>query len=139
MGKTYNPSSMLSDLSLKNRQWVQSVHEALNGSIDMGAPTGNQPLDSSVNAGVYNQFEKSNGSGVLIRVDANGSTGTGASYTWPASGGLAIVHELGRQPIGFHVVDSDKAVQVFRTAAPNNSLIQVSPTDITASVTLYIF
>jgi hypothetical protein len=136
---TFNPSSFLYDLKDHMRIWVQSVHRTMNGSLDLGVPKGIHPVDGSVNSGVFNQFDKGNGSGVLVRIDAHGAIGTGAPYTWPAAGSVSIVHGLGRQPIGFHVVDADKDVRVFRPAAPNSSLIQLQPTDITASVTVYIF
>lgn len=139
MAKTYNPSSILPELDVRRKQWVQSVHEQINGNLSLGDPIQNHPMDGSINAGVYNQFQKGNGSGQLVRVDAHGAVGTGAPYTWPAAGGLAIKHQLGRQPIGFSLMDADKDVRVFRTAAPTSAVLTVQPTDITASVTLYIF
>jgi hypothetical protein len=137
--KTYNPSIMADKLTHHMRVWVQSVHETLNNGVDMGTPKSSHPLDGSVNAGVYNVFDKGNSSGVLIRVAASGSTGTGAPYSWPASGSLKIAHGLLRQPIGFKIVDKDKTVDVFRTAPPDKDFITLAPTDKTASVTLYIF
>lgn len=139
MGKTYNPTSFIVELTPHHTRWVQSVHKALNAGIDMGVGTGTSPPTGGVNDGVYTQFERGNGSGILVRVAATGVTGTGAAYTWPASGGLVINHTLGRKPVGFHLVDSDKAVQVFRTTPPTSTTITLQPTDVTASVTLYIF
>jgi hypothetical protein len=110
-----------------------------NGNVDMGTPKGNAPSSAGVNAGVYTQFEKGNGSGVLIRVAANGVTGTGASYNWPPSGPLVINHGLLRQPIGFHVVDQDKNAPVSRTAPPDENQITLTTTDPTASHTIYVF
>ena len=137
--KTYNPSVFANKIDHQHRIWVQSVHKALNSGIDMGTATGSNPLDGSVNAGVYTQFQQGNSSGVLVRVAANGSTSSGASYSWPATGGLKISHGLQRQPIGFKIVDKDKTVDVFRTAPPDANFITLQPTDKTASVTLYIF
>ena len=137
--KTYNPSIMADKLTHHMRVWVQSVHETLNNGVVMGTPKSSHPLDGSVNARVYNVFDKGNSSGVLIRVAASGSTGTGAPYSWPASGSLKIAHGLLRQPIGFKIVDKDKTVDVFRTAPPDKDFITLAPTDKTASVTLYIF
>jgi hypothetical protein len=57
------------------------VQQALTGNVDMGTATGNAPSSAGVNAGVYTQFDKGNGSGVLIRVAANGAVGTGAHIT----------------------------------------------------------
>lgn len=139
MGKTFNPTSFISELTPFHTKWVQSVHKALNAGINFGTGSGTNPATGGVNAGVFTQFEKGNGDGVLVRVAAQGTSGTGAAYSWPATGGLVINHTLGRKPIGFHLVDSDKAVQVFRTAAPTPSTITLQPTDLTASVTLYIF
>jgi hypothetical protein len=139
MAKTYNPSSFQASLPEQQKIWVQSVHKNINGNLDLGTPTGQQAHDASVNAGVFTKFDKGNGSGILVRVAANGLANTGAAYNWPSSGSLTINHGLGRQPIGFHVVDNDKTVNVFRTAAPTATHITVQPTDPTASVTLYIF
>lgn len=139
MAKTFNPSSVIPILTDSMRQWVQSVHKNLNGALDLGAPASSQPQDATINAGVFTQFMKGNGSGILVRIAAHGLTGTGAPYNWPGAGSLAIAHGLGRQPIGFKLVDKDKAVDVYRTAAPTAQLLTVQPTDITASVTLYIF
>lgn len=139
MAQTVNPSNFLNDLPELQRQWVQNLHKTVNGALDLGVATKRQALDGSVNAGVYNNFVKGNGSGILIRVDAHG-TNNGAPYTWPGAGTpLQIIHGLGRKPIGYHVVDMDKDVRVFRTAAPTSTILTVQPTDNTASVTLYIF
>lgn len=138
MPKTFNPSSFLMQLTDQMQVWVQSVHKTINGNMDLGVPLKQCPT-AGTNFGVYTQFDKGNGSGILVRVDAHGSTGTGASYTWPAAGALTISHGLGRQPIGFKLVDCDKDVRVFRTASPTTKEILLQPTDTTASVTLYIF
>jgi len=109
----------------------------------MGTPTvtgvSTHPNDGSVNAGVYTGFDKGNSSGVLIRIDAHGSSNPGVTYTWPSSGGVKISHGLGRQPIGFKIVDKDKAVDVYRTAPPDKDFITLAATDISASVTVYVF
>lgn len=139
MSKTYNPTSHVKQLTPQDRTWVQSAFREINGSLNLGVPTGSNPMDSGVNAGVYTQFDKGNGSGVLVRVAANGSLNTGALYNWPASGSLTIDHALGRKPIGFHVVDSDRDVRVFRTSPPTKTQLILQPTDPTASVTLYVF
>jgi hypothetical protein len=115
------------------------VQQALTGNVDMGTATGNAPSSAGVNAGVYTQFNKGNGSGILIRIAANGSTDTGAAYNWPSSGSLVINHGLLRQPIGFHVVDQDKNAPVSRTAPPDNNQITLTTTDPTASHTIYVF
>jgi hypothetical protein len=123
--------------------WVQSIHDTINNGITMGNPKGNIGKAAGVNAGVYNQFDKGNSSGVLIRIDAAGTSvgpnGNKSAYAWPSSGSLTIDHTLLRQPIGFKIVDKDKAVDVYRTAPPTTRTITVQPTDSSASVTLYVF
>lgn len=140
MPKTYNPSSFTHQLSPQNRTWVQSVHKALNAGIDMGVPIGKNTSGTGTNAGVYTQFEQGNGVGVLIRVQGASDNESGVDYRWkPGSATTTIQHKLGRQPIGFHVVDSDADVRVYRTAPPDADTITLNCTDHNASVTLYIF
>lgn len=136
----FDPNNFAPKLQLQHMQWVQSVQKVMSGNVDMGVPTGQAPSTQGVNAGVYTSFGKGNGSGILIRIAANGVTGTGAAYNWGATGtGIEIAHGLERQPIGFHVVDQDKAVQVYRTAPPTSSSITLASSDNTASTTVYIF
>lgn len=135
----YNPTSFVSQLTSQHRQWVQGVHKALAGGINLGVGVGTNPLSGGINDGVYTKFEKGNSSGTLVRISAAGVSGTGASYEWPSSGSLVINHTLGRQPVGFHLVDSDKDVRIFRTSPPTSTTLNLQPTDRTASVTLYIF
>lgn len=138
--KAFDPNNFAPKLPIQHRQWIQSIQQVMSGNVDMGLPTAQAPSTEGINAGVYTQFEKGNGSGILIRIAANGANGTGAAYNWGTTGtGIDINHQLGRQPIGFHVVDQDKAVQVYRTAAPTNSTITLASSDNTASVTVYVF
>ena len=137
--KPFDPNSFAHELPTMHRQFVQSVNNVLTGNVDMGTPKGNAPSGAGVNAGVYTQFDKGNGSGILIRIAANGSTGTGAAYNWPSSGSLVINHGLLRQPIGFHVVDQDKNAPVSRTAPPDSNQLTLTTTDPTASHTIYVF
>jgi len=130
--RVLNPQHMQADIESEHLRWLQSVTKTLNGSVDMGAPT------SKNAAGVYNEFEQGNSSGVLIRIGAHGTTEQ--KYTWGASNvGIPVNHTLRRQPIGFKIVDKDKSVDVYRTAVPDTNIITVAPTDNTANVTLYIF
>lgn len=138
MPKTFNPSALLPQMTVQMREWVQSLHKTLNGNMDIGVPLKQNPV-AGINKNVYTQFDKGNGSGILIRIAAHGVTGTGAKYNWPAVGSLVINHGLDRQPIGFRIEDCDKDVRVFRTASPNSVQITIQPTDVTASVTLYIY
>lgn len=140
MTQPYDPNTFAHELPILHRQWTQSVQQVMNGNVDMGTPTGNAPESAGVNAGVYTQFQKGNGSGVLVRIAANGVAGTGAPYSWAGSNvGIPIIHGLLRKPIGFHVVDQDKQVSIYRTAPPDENQITLAPTDNTASVTVYIF
>lgn len=138
--KPYDPNTFAHTLPPVHRQWLQSVQQVLTGNVDMGTPTGNAPSTAGVNAGVYTQFEQGNSSGILVRIAATGVSGTGAPYNWNGAGAsITINHGLNRQPIGFHVVDMDKAVQVYRTEPPTTENIILAPSDDTASVTVYIF
>ncbi len=140
MSKVYDPNSFAHELPMLHRQFVQSVNNALNGDVDMGKATGNAPDSSGVNAGVFTQFEKGNGSGILIRIAATGVNNSGAPYVWVASNtGLAINHGLKRKPIGFHTVDADGQCQLYRTAPPDVNTITLATTDATKSVTVYVF
>jgi hypothetical protein len=126
-----DPNAFAHALSEQHRQCLQSVHQVLTGNIDMGTPT------SKDSTGQYNEFQKGNGSGILIRVGAHGSTGN--NYTWPASGHLVINHGLLRQPIGCHLVSSDKQFAHWQPTAPDENSITLAPSDPTANVTLYVF
>lgn len=130
--KVLNPQNHQADISPEQLRWSQSVHKALNGGVDMGVPI------SKNTAGVYNEFEQGNSTGNLIRIGAHGTTEQ--QYTWGSTSvGIPVQHGLGRQPIGFKIVDKDKTVDVYRTTVPDESTITVAPTDNTANVTLYIF
>jgi hypothetical protein len=129
--RTQNPVNIVG-LPNQMQQWAQSLHVALNGGLDLGTAT------SKDSTGVYNKFQKSNGSGVLIRIGASGTTDN--DFAWTASNtGVAINHGLLRQPIGYHVVDMDKNVTVYRTATPDANQITLAPSDATANVTVYVF
>ena len=139
--KTYDPNTFAPSLASPQRQWTQSVQNVLNGSIEIGTPIVNSPAATSgVNQGLPTQYQQANGSGIMIRIVANGVTGTGASYNWGAvNTGIPINHGLARVPIGFHVVDQDKPCSVSRTAPSTDKIITLAPSDNTASVTVYIF
>jgi hypothetical protein len=141
MTKPYDPNTFAPSLPTTQRQWTQSIQQVLTGNVDMGTPTGTAaPSSAGVNSGVFTQFTQGNQTGVLIRIAANGVTDTGASYNWAVTGtGVVINHGLLRQPIGFKLVDKDKTVDVYRTAAPDSNQITLASTDNTASVTVYVF
>lgn len=140
MGKTYNPTSFVSELTPHHTKWVQSVHKALNNGITMGTPTGSNPSNLGTSANVYTQFDRGNGSGVLIRVQGSSDNEPNVPYRWaPGSATTTINHGLGRQPIGFYVVDCDGATQVYRTAPPTDKTITLNTTSHGVSTTLYIF
>jgi hypothetical protein len=135
-----SPQSFTQKVAAEVYRWAASVKQVLDANVDMGTPTGNAPNSAGINAGVYTQFEQGNSTGVLIRIAANGVTGTGAPYNWAgANVGVVINHGLLRKPIGFKIVDKDKTVDVYRTAAPDKDQITLAPTDNTASVTVYVF
>jgi hypothetical protein len=137
--KPYDPNTIAHTLPIAHRQFLQSVNNVLTGNVDLGTPKGNAPSSAGVNAGVYTQFDKGNGSGILIRVASNGNVGSGAAYNWPASGSLVINHGLLRKPIGFHIVDMDGVATVHRTAAPDENQITLTTTDPSVSHTIYVF
>lgn len=139
--QSYDPNTFAPSLPTSQRQWTQSVQRVLNGGLEIGTPIVNSPsAPSGVNQGVPTQYEQANGSGIMIRIVANGVTNTGASYNWSTTGtGIVIRHNLARVPVGFHIVDQDKVVQVYRTAPPDQKTITLAPSDNSASVTVYIF
>jgi hypothetical protein len=137
MSRSVNPVDMAQGLPRQQLQWAQSVDSVVNGSIDMGTIV---PGSGSIDAtGTPANFQRGNGSGILIRVGASGSN-NGPKYNWTTSGtGVVINHQLQRQPIGFHVVDSDKPLTVHRTVVSDTNQITLAPSDATANATVYIF
>ena len=128
--KTLSSQHMQWKITPEHLKWAQNVDKAFNGNVDMGVPTG---TDSS---GVYNKFEQGNSTGVLVRVGANGSS---ESVQWDATGAVTIQHGLGRQPIGFKIVDKDGTVDVWRTAVPTDKQITLKSSSPSTNVTLYVF
>jgi hypothetical protein len=134
-----NPQNLTASITPQELKQHQSVVQVLTGNVDMGNATNNAPASAGVNAGVATQFNKGNGSGILIRIAANGVTGTGASYNWPSSGSLVINHGLLRTPIGWHVVDADGVSTIHRTAAPDVNQVTLATSNNTVSNTIYVF
>lgn len=128
--KSLSSQHMQAKITPQHLKWAQSVDKVLNGAVDMGEATGQ---DAN---GVYNTFTQGNGSGILIRIGANGST---EPVQWDSSGAVTVNHGLNRQPIGFKLVDKDGTVDVFRTATPTSSVIALKSTDKTVNTTVYIF
>jgi len=126
-----DPNTFAHGLPEQHRQVLQSVHQVLTGNVDMGTPT------SKDSTGQYNKFQKGNGSGMLFRIGATGTTGN--DYTWPATGNLVINHGLMRQPIGCHLVSSDKQFSHWQPVAPDSNSLTLAPSDPTANVTVYVF
>ncbi len=138
MARSVNPVDMAMGLPRQQLQWAQSVHNVVNGGLDQGVPTGKDAT------GNYNTFTQGNANGQLVRVGASGSTGN--QYTWSSSNApITINHALvdsngnPRQPIGVHVVNKSKSMDVYMPVAPGTTSVTVSPTDATAHATLYIF
>jgi hypothetical protein len=140
MTQSLNPEHMAVGLPAAQLRLALSVHNTINGGIDQAIPTAQEPSSAGINAGVYSQFAQGNLKNQLVRVAASGVSNTNASYNWTTSHtGIVINHSLGRLPIGFKIVDKDKTVDVYRTAAPTTTTITIAPTDATSSVTLEIF
>lgn len=141
MTKTYDPNTFAHTLPVTQRQWTQDVQTVLNGQVEIGTPVQNSPTaPSGVNQGLPTQYKRANGSGIMIRVAAAGILDTGASWNWAGDGvGIVIKHGLQRTPVGFHVVDQDGAIQVYRTAPSTTTDITLAPSDNTVSVTVYVF
>ena len=138
MSVSQNPVDMAMGLPRQQLQWAQSVHKVLNGQITFGIPT------SKDATGNYNEFTQDNTSGQLIRVGASGSTGN--KYNWTTSNTMIkLNHSLvdsqnkPRQPVGVHIVNKDKTVDVYLPQSPDENYVYISPTDATANCTLYIF
>jgi hypothetical protein len=129
--QSQDPNTFTHGLPVNHRQWIQSVQQVLNGSVDMGSPTS---VDST---GQYNEFERGNTSGVLFRIGATGSIDN--ALAWPATGYLTLNHGLQRQPIGCHLVSSDKQLSIWQPEAPNATDIFLTPSDPTANATVYVF
>ena len=140
MTRSFDPNSFAHALPNIQRQWTQSVDQVVNGGIEFGLPAQNSPTaPSGVNQGYPTQFQQANSAGVMIRVAAAGVTDSGASYNWTvANTGIVIKHNLGKLPTQFHIVDSDGAFQVFRTAPSTETDITLAPTLATVNCTLYI-
>ena len=130
--QTQDPSDRVLQLTPAQLKWAQTLHKTVNGNIEPGIP---QSKDSSGN---WSTFAKANTSGVLIRVSPNGSTDN--KYSWAGvSAGISINHGLLRQPIGAHLVSSDKDLRIWIPVTPTSDIIQIAPSDNTAYATIYIF
>jgi hypothetical protein len=134
-----NPQNLAGKIEPEELKQHQSVAKTLTGNVDMGTATGVAPPSAGVNAGVATQFNKGNGSGVLIRIAANGVVGTGAPYNWPSSGSLVINHGLLRTPLGWQIMDADGVSTIHRTAAPDENQITLATSNNTVSNTIYVF
>lgn len=140
MSQSFNPDSFVHGLPNIHRQWIQSVDSVVNGKIEIGTPVQGSPAaPSGVNQGVPTQYQKANGAGIMLRIDAAGVS-NGAPFNWNGNNvAVQINHGLKRVPIGFHVVDQDGVIQVYRTAPPTQDFIMLAPSDQTVSVTVYVF
>ena len=138
MTASKNPVDWALGMPRQQQEWAISVHKTLNGLVDQGVPV------SKDSTGNFSEFTTGNTSGVLIRVGASGASGY--KYNWTASNtpitinhGLLDSNGQPRQPIGVHIVNKNKAMDVYMPTSPNDQTAQVSPTDATATVTLYFF
>jgi hypothetical protein len=142
--KSVNPTNMAMGLPRQQLQWAQSVHQSLNGGIDMGVP---QTTNSS---GFYNTFEKGNSDGVLVCI---GPSGGSEQYNWTTAGtpivishGLIDAQRNPRQPIGFKIVDSrwdgtgpSPMLYQHPSTPPTTTTISIAPTNAGVGHTIYIF
>lgn len=139
MTQVLKPDTMVG-VPASQQRWADYVYRAITGGLEQSIVIQQEPLDAGINAGVPSQFSVGNMKNQLIRIAASGVSNTNASYKWTLSNiGIVIKHELGRIPIGFKIVDKDKAVDVYRVSAPGIDTLVLAPTDATASVTLEIF
>ncbi len=110
---------------------AQSVYVALTAGLADAVPV------STDLSGVYNKFVPDNGNGVMLRIGASTSK---EPIKWvTVNVGVPIQHGLGRQPIGFKLVDKDQSCDVFRTVPPDANQITLACTNIAANTTVYIF
>jgi len=132
MSKTLNPVDFALGMPAALLRWAQSVHDTVNNKLDFGTPL---TQDSTGN---FNTFAPGNNNGVLIRIGASG--GSGNKYNWTTSTApVAILHGLGRQPIGAHLVSSDKALTIWLPTTPTTTTLSIAPSDATANATIYVF
>jgi hypothetical protein len=136
--KTLDPSNFALGLPSGQLKWAQSQHGAVNGQLDLGVP---QSKDSSGN---FNTFKDGNSNGILIRVSPNG--GIDNENSWgaintaiPINHGLLDQNRNPRQPVGVHLVSSDKALSIWQPTTPDTKNVYVAPSDPTAYATLYVF
>jgi len=133
MSQSLNPVDFAMGMPRALLQWAQSLHKTVNGQIEMGLPIGKDAT------GNYSQFSPSNTSGTLIRIGASGGA-SGNSNNWSTSStGIVINHGLLKQPIGCHLVSSDKQLVIWQTQTPNSQNIYLAPSDATANATVYVF
>jgi len=138
MARSLNPVDMAMGLPRQQLQWAQSLHNTVNGGIDQGVPTGK---DSTGN---FSTFTQGNANGQLVRIGASGSTEHDNAWT-SSNAPITVNHSLvdangkPRQPIGVHIVNKSKTVDVYMPTAPTTSTVTIAPTDATAHTTLYIF
>ncbi len=138
MSKTQNPSDMSLGLPASQLRWAQSLHKAVNGGLDMGQPT------SKDSSGNYNAFQNPNMNGVLVRISPSG--GIDNPNAWSTSNtaikinhGLVDSNGSPRQPVGVHLVNSNKALSIYQPTTPDETYAYVAPSDATSYATLWIF
>lgn len=136
--KSLNPQDFALGLPAGQLRWALSEHKVIQGGIDMGIP---QSKDSTGN---YNTFDQGNTNGVLVRVGASGSSDNKNAWT-TSNTQIAINHGLTdsngqpRQPVGVHLVNSNKQLTIWQPTTPDTTNVYVAPSDATAYATLYIF
>jgi len=125
-----NPQHFQAKISPEHLRVMQSFYKTLKGGVDMGVAVGKNA------AGVYNSFEQGNSNGVLVRIGANSSS---EQYKWSGGSTVTVTHGLGRQPIGFKIVDQDANATIWRTAVPTTTTLALQSSSNAVNVTVYIF
>lgn len=114
----------------KVTQWAQSVYRTLNRGISLAL---GKNSDSS---GVFNTFDITNGDGIMVRI---GATGSSEPITWDGSAQATIALLLGRKPTGWILCDIDKSATIWRTVPPTPTQLILQTSDVTCSITVWIF
>ncbi|HEY1645812.1 MAG TPA: hypothetical protein VGF75_05585 [Candidatus Saccharimonadales bacterium] len=111
-------------------RWAQSVYKTIVRGISFALGNG------SDSTGVYNTFDITNGDGIMVRVGASGGA---EPIQWDGSSQADIALLLNRKPTGWIVCDIDKSATIWRVGAPTPTLLTLQTSDVTCSITVWIF
>lgn len=110
----------------------QSFFKVLSANVDMGSAA---TYDSTGRPLTYNQ---GNGSGLLVRVDAQG-VGPAAQHWNAINTDTVIQHTLNRIPIGYIVTYKAAAMDVYNGSLAWTESTITLDTTVNASCVIYIF